>query len=536
MSPRASMSRGTRWAYVLRVALAGGLAVAVAVLVMEAADWTFWRVDLSAAGRNTVDPATVERLANLDQEVEVDTFFRPLAYPFTAVSSEALRTVREYLVGVESAQRDRVRLVHNDLSDLAAVRERQRELGVEGENLFVVRYRGRKAVVRVFGEAATVDWGNPPRDQAMYLAERGIPNVVNPRALDRRQRPAQLLDVPVEQAFAEAVARVSIEEPAVVVFSTGHGELPMDGTEVASLRALVRLLTLDGFECRPWDPVRDGGVPEDAELLVMAGPSRPLRPEHLAYVRSYVDGGGRLLAAVADDPELARQAGSLESLLASYGLVRAPGVVCEEITDASGQMYEGFPECSYLVVDGQGFNPVHPVTELMRRRNRRVIFSYSGSFDAGKAPEGGQVLELVSSTREAWRDLPHDDTGLHDFALQQSAGERKGRRALAALSQFRAAAGPVPMESPAQARVLALGTAAFLADSFHLENRDFLRAAINWMTERDQRVDVAPRSYEPGRIDVLRGGEMKLLSRILWLALPGLCVVVGGLVGWRRRR
>ena len=88
---RASMGRGTRAGYGLQVLAALALAVAAAVLATEVADWWYVRVDLSAGARNTVDPATLERLDHLADELEVHTFLRPLDSPYDAVSAQALR-------------------------------------------------------------------------------------------------------------------------------------------------------------------------------------------------------------------------------------------------------------------------------------------------------------------------------------------------------------------------------------------------------------------------------------------------------------
>ncbi|MEM7308160.1 MAG: Gldg family protein [Planctomycetota bacterium] len=537
MSERKSMTRGTRVSYGVQVLVAVVLATIVGLLVMEVADWSYVRVDLSERGRNSIDPATVERIGNLEDELVIETFFRPLARPYDAVSAEALRRVSEFLFLVATNERATVTLRHNDMTDAATVQERQRELGVQGENLFVVRYGERKAVVRVFGEAVVINWGNPTGDLVGYLTERGIANVVNPRTWRPNQfEPARLVSVRTEEVLAEAVARVSAAEAPRVYLSKGQGERDPAGTLVGSVRALAGELERDGFAVSTWDPTADGAVPADCELLAILGPTQPFRPDHLDYVRGYVDSGGRLVAAVGLEPPTGR--GTLVALLEDYGLRYVPGVVCQEVTNVLGQLVEGAPECAVLMVDAQGMSSSHPVTDALRRRDRRLLFSNSPSLERGASPQGGQLLDLVFSSRESWRDERDARTGGYNYALDQGRGERKGRYSLAALAQFRATASDVvgPPGEVREARVLAVASAAFFSDGYFQRNRDFLRGAFNWMVERDYRVDVAPRSFEGSAIDVARGSELATLTWLLWLVLPGLCIVVGGFVSWRRRR
>ena len=526
------MGRGTRAAYALQVGLALALAVAAAVLATEVAGWWYVRADLSAAGRNTVDPATLERLDHLEGELEVHTFLRPLERPYDALSAAALRRVVDFLFQVENARRGKVAIVHHDLYDLAAAQESQRELGVAGENVVVLRHGDRKTAFGVFGEAVAVDWGNPSLDGIQYLTERGIPNAVDPRTWKAGVfEPARITGSAVEGVFAAAVARVSAADRPLACFSTGHGEPPAEGTLPGSASALARELAADGFEVRAWDP-EQGGVPAGCAVLAVLGPRQPLAGPALERVRAYLDGGGRAVVTLGEEaPE------ALSELCAGYGLSIAPGIVCETVRSETGAELEGLPECAQLSIGARGMAEGHPVTDLMRRSGLRLALAYSASFDRGAVPGGGRILDLVRASPDAWRDLrdprpPHN--GRYDFALDPGGGERVGPATLVALVE-RPAAG-AGGSAPRELRLLAAGSTAFLLDQNFAKNRAFLRAAFNWMAERDERVDVAPRADDTTAIDVARGRELSILSYTLGLALPCASVLAGVLVGWRRRR
>jgi hypothetical protein len=525
-----SIDRTTRAWLGARVVLATLLALAAAVLATEVADWRYLRWDLSARGRNTIDAATLARVDNLAEDLAIDTFLRPLAGPYRAVSGEALARTVDLLALLENARRGKVAVVHHDMSVPAAALEAQQALGVEGENVLVVSYRGRRGVLRVFGDAAAVDWGNPTKEWASYLTERGIPNVVDPRTWNpdpRAFEPARLEGFYGEAALAAAIARVSIEDAPRVYVSTGHGEPPIDGTLEFAYGRLARELRRDGFRVDPWNGA-EGPPPADCDVLAVLGPRQPFAESELLAVLDYVARGGCLLVAPGSEAP-----GAVIGLLAPHGLELQEGLVCEEIRDERGVLYEGLPQCAVLKIDGRTMAADFPVTELMRRNGLRLEFLNSLSFRrATPAADGPKALvrDLVRSTPSAWRDLRDPVNGGYDFALDQTRGETKGAATLVALVEREAAQGT------RGGRVLAIGSALFLSDREFEFNRDFLRAAFNWMVEREERIDVAPRTADTTAIDVERGAQYGVLAWTLSIALPGACALVGAFVWWRRRR
>ncbi len=541
VSEAKTFGRGTRVLFGLQVAVAVLLSVAVALLAMEVSDWSYLRIDLSADGRNTVDEATVELIEKLDDDLVIETFFRELVWPYDRVSGDAITRMEDLLrlvattLDSRGAVRlgDRVEVVYHDMTEAATAEQRMRELGVRGENLMVVRMGGRKAVVHLFGGICAVDWGNPTLDQIQYLNERGIPNVVDPRTWrDGKFEPATLTLFRGEEALAEAIAKVSAGTAPRAYFSAGQGERDPGGTTTSAVSALREELQRDGFACRSWNPAEDGRVPEDCELLVIAAPRDAFRPEHLAYVSTYLAGGGRVVAALGIDyPE---GEGTLASFLAAHGIRPARGVVCETVTDQFGNQVEGAPQCAVLLVGAEGMAANHPITEPLRRRNRRVVLSNTPSFDVGASPQGGQLLGLLHSGPRSWRDRPRPGNGGYNHALDPS--EQPPRRfTLAAVAQFRADA-LLPDGQVRQARLLAVASGAALSNGYFAPNRDFVMNAFNWMVERDYRVNVTPRSASAARLDVTRGSELAILTWVLWLVLPALCMAIGGAVAWRRKR
>ncbi|GAB4472456.1 MAG: hypothetical protein Kow00124_10530 [Anaerolineae bacterium] len=103
-----------------------------------------------------------------------------------------------------------------------------------------------------------------------------------------------------ERDLTGALVQVLIGEVRKVYFTTGHGERDFEdfaSSGYATIRSqLVRL----NFEVEPHSLLREGAVPEDADLLIIAGPTSQFTQPEVDLIREYVNRGGSLM--VLSDP------------------------------------------------------------------------------------------------------------------------------------------------------------------------------------------------------------------------------------------
>jgi len=526
-----SSGRWTRLSLGLQSLLAAVLAVVAALFAVEVADWRYWRFDLSLERKNSIDPAVLDVIEKLPEPVVVDVFFRSLRSPYDGVAALAQARTLEYLRVVGEARRDRLEVVVHDERAFAATQERLNELGIEGSNKVVVSCGARKTVLELFGELNLIDWGNPSEQGVRYLYEQGIAGVVSPRSWDPRSfRAAAFQEFRGEEPFVAALLKVSSARAPRVYFTEKHGEPPLTGSAPEGLGRFAAALRVDGFEVATWDPLVEPEVPAEAEILCLAGASQPY-PERTreAIARWIQDGGQALVAPSQRELEQPLEQG-LASLLAKFGILLRPGIVCQPVRGLDGLPAEGLPECATLVVDDAGMTPGHPLTEPLRMRQRQVQFFESGAFEAGGVEaEVGVLLPLVSSGKESWRDLPPR----RDRRADPAAGEVRGKQTLVTVKQM--AARKLPDGSVRQGRILAIGSANFLANALFDTNRDFALNALNWLAERDYRLAVRPLPRGESHVDFEHPLARPLLTHGLGLLLPGVFLAIGLVVFLRRR-
>lgn len=533
MSERAGWGRASFGA---RSALAVVLALGAAVLAVDVSEWRYVRVDLSASGRNTLDPAVLDVIDKLPEPLVVDVFFLPLASPYDGVSREAQGRMLELLSVALQARRGQIEVREHRPGDFEESSERLRELGIEGENLIVFSCGERRAELSLFSEVAIVDWGNPSPDHVGYLTERGIPGVVNPRTYSfAPHRPARLSEFRGEEAFTAALLKVSSGRAPKVYFARGHGEPSLQGafetdTELSRLRSA---LERDGFAVAEWDPSQKPAVPEDCEVLALIGARQPYSPRTSQAVQDFVGGGGRALLA-PDKTELEQEiSGGIVDLLRGFGILTRPGVVCQPVVSETGDRIERLSQCALLLIDEGGMQASHELTEPLRRRGRRLQFRLSLSFEGSRQTESGLVLPLVTSPRDSWRDLP-DPNGRYDFLCDPRKGETRERAALVCVAELRAST-PSDGGAVRRGRVLGVASALFFENVDFAMNRDFWLNAFNWLTERDYRIAVSPLDRGESRLDLERGRARPILFYTLALGLPGLCAFLCAFL-WLRRR
>jgi hypothetical protein len=517
-----SATRAGLW---LRVALAGVLFAVLALLLTRLAERPSLRVrmDWTQAEENTLSPASMEVLARLPEQARIDVFLRPAEFPLEELVILAQERLRQLLLSVRDSSGGKVLLFAHDLTGSGAESARTRlfELGlreVDAGGLLVVSQDSRREVLRLRGDLADFDPGDPSGQQ-------GPPS------------PPRLVSFRAEEALVGALLKVGASDAPSVLFVRGHGELDLDNVELMGLSELKGALESDGYRVGNHEFASAPSIPEDCRVLALLGPEQPLAEAEWVAIKRFVESGGRLI--VAPGLETVAERFSVADLLEPWGLrVARSGFVARAPLGPGGAPQYGTNTAAQLWLERSSMG-THPITDPLRRAERRVIFNGARALEIGRGLPGGNVLALLRSPEGAWLDLPLEGGKTQDW--KPEAGERQGPFVLAAAILFppQAAAGPPRRSSPAErpeARVVVLSSAVSAINATFETNRDFLLNAFNWAASRDWRVKVEAREAPQRRLDLAQPDAVRRLW--LWIALaPVLSSLALGLaMAWRRRR
>jgi ABC-2 type transport system permease protein len=437
-------------------------------------------LDLSAAGRSTLAPATREALADLPGPAAI-TIVEPTLGSLQPIYDEVDRIAGEL---ADAAPGLTVRRV-DPASAPGGLTEIARAAGLVPGDLaaggaIVVELGGRRRVIDLLAFAAI---------------ERG------PGDAPTVERFA------VEQAIAGALAQLAASRPLTICATTGHGELAMTAQPAGQDWAAVgdRLrgegMTVEGIELA-------GGVPARCTAVVVAGPRSPLPAEDALAIQDFVRGGGGLIvapgAAVDGPAGVALPATGLEGVLAADGLGLPPAIAVDPalaVRELPGAL---------LVTRGYADHPI----------NRGFAGARATLWIQPRAVvTGGAARPLISTTPGSWgeRDLI--------AAPAKDADDLAGPVAVAAIGGSQ--------------RVIAIGSAAALSTaelSRGVSAADlWLVRAIRFVTGAPEPAQVASRAPDQVRL-VMTDRQRRIVIALSLVGLPLAWLVVGGAIVWWRRR
>src|SRR6185436_5230584 len=109
-----------------------------------------------------------------------------------------------------------------------------------------------------------------------------------------------------EQEFTNAVARLREGRTRKVYFTTGHAERDIDSTERVGYSSVVQELDHDNFVIGTLNFTEQSEVPDDATLVIVAGPRADFFSAEIAALKRYLDAGGAILFLVDPYQDLKR--------------------------------------------------------------------------------------------------------------------------------------------------------------------------------------------------------------------------------------
>lgn len=348
-----------------------------------------------------------------------------------------------------------------------------------------------------------------------------------------------------EQAITRALLELEGLGGSVVYFLEGHGE----GSPFDDYSELRSYLEGEGFTVKSLNLALEGRVPDDARVVVVAGPRGDLAPRERELLEAFVDRGGRL--ALWLDPLPGRALPEMGRLLERIGVELVPGVVVDPGRALFGDPLSPVPELRW-----------HDVTSPLIQANQGVVLPGA---QALRAREQSRATPLMVSTDRAWAESrptggrwqrdEQDVKGPLDLALaiqreepvapastgagQGGGGEPAQQAAPAGGEAAGQESGGGTTESEPAAAVpvaVVVGNSTFARNaSFAFQgNRDFAANVVTWLAGQAEMVTIRP-STRPVPTVLLTASQAAAVFYGTTIGMP-LCLVAAGLVVWWRRR
>ena len=355
---------------------------------------------------------------------------------------------------------------------------------------------------------------DPDADPAA-TREAGI--LINGELVIRYKGRSEQLKVLTERELDNALLRLARARERLVAFLSGDGERKPDGQANADFGQFGALLKAQGVRAIPLTLDAGMRIPENVDLLTIAGPRVQIAPAVAKELVDYVERGGNLLWLTepgAND--------GLEPLAKALSLRMLPGVA----VDGAGAAL-GIGDPSFVAIS------TYPQSPITRDFDLTTLFPQAAAL-AAVADVQWQTTPLLRTTDKSWTETgPIPKQGdTTTISYDASKGEIPGPLDLAfALSRL----SPSPVKR--EQRAVAIGDGDFLSNSFlgNGGNREFGQRVFDWLLQDDALIEIPDKGAPDRQLNLSQRG-LGFIGLGFLIGLPGLLLITGGAIWLRRRR
>jgi len=346
-----------------------------------------------------------------------------------------------------------------------------------------------------------------------------------------------------EAALTNAILKVTRNTKKVVYFIAGHGGPALTDSDRNGYSVAKQALEEQNYTVQELVLARQAQVPDDAAVVILAGPHQDLLDSETEALRTYLGRGGHLFVMI--DPETVP---GLVAFVNGYGLEVGNDVVIE--TNPLGRLVGG----DYLMPVVMTYER-HEITKDMG--NVMTMFPLVRSVQVAKAlPQGITAQGLAMTSAESWAET--DLKALHEGRTAFDAdSDRRGPITIAAVATMKtdtagtntsnaetsASASAESTDQPEKnksahaARLVAFGNAEFANNSlFPVQgNGNLFLNTVSWLAEEEDLIAIRPRKGGGSGPVILTAAQAPLIFWLPVVMLP-LAVLASGAVVFMRRK
>jgi ABC-type uncharacterized transport system involved in gliding motility auxiliary subunit len=343
-----------------------------------------------------------------------------------------------------------------------------------------------------------------PREDPARAKQAGVR--VNGELVIELSGRTENLDSLTEQEMTNLLLRLMRSSERLVTALDGHGEGKLDGSTNFDLGDLGNQLAAKGFRTGLVNLTIAQDVPDNASVLVIAGPRVDLLPGEVNRIKRFLEKGGNLLWLVDYD-----SLRGMDALAEYLGLDLIDGIV---IDPAAGRL--NLPG-AFALASGYGD---HPITQ---RSTLTTVFPYARQITAHE-DSAFRFTPLIEAAGGGWLET----NGLKNAEFNRDSDIRGPITVSAALER--------DVGNSTQ-RIVVIGTSKGLSNEFVglLGNMDLGVNIMNWLAGDDSLITIQPKSRSDLTLELSRGALAAIGFGFL-IFLPVGLLVAGGVIWWRRRK
>ncbi len=340
-----------------------------------------------------------------------------------------------------------------------------------------------------------------------------------------------------EEGITNALIKLSQEEVKKVYFITGHGERSIQDYSNGGYDKIRAAINAENFEAKEILLLREEEVPDDAAVLVSAGPTNDYEPHEMELIQRFVNEGGRVLFLM-DPSESGEEYSSISAFLEQYGLLIGNDLIIDPLSRVlSGDYF-------MPVINSYTYNPI------TRNFNVATFLSFAQSVQTDESAGENISPRIIANTGDAsWAEK--DLRGLMSGkSLKYDEGvDIKGPVPVMAYSRITLGrseeqddsagedtAEEADEEAQKETYVLVIGDSDFISNAMYMTqgNRDLFLNTVNFLANRGDFITIRPKQQESVFL-TLTAQQGRVAFFVSMILVPIFIIVVGLLFTIRRK-
>ncbi|MGC8603040.1 MAG: GldG family protein [Desulfomonilaceae bacterium] len=397
----------------------------------------------------------------------------------------------------------------------------------------------------------TYNFYDPDRDRAVALQNKidSYPTLVL-KAGDR----IETLNSIDEESVTNALARLLRSDVKKVYFLKGHGELDPSDSGVQGFSVAREHIEKQNYKTGDLILLETPAVPEDATIVIVAGPKTDPMENEFKAIQDFINGGGSLLVML--NPF---QTPKLCQFMTNYGFQMTDDIVVDRMSQALGGDYlmpvittyahfpitknftlaSFFPQTRSVKTSSPNPSGIQAV-ELAKTSpvswtiNEQQLKSGVADFDAKTGQKGPVAVMSVSTiTPNTKKPEQHVDPKSEASKDNNTNKEVKDSTVNSDSQRSAQSEGEKPLK---KGRVVVSGSSLFAANRFFKlqGNADLFLNTISWLAEDENLIAIRPKSEKAQPI-VLTSNQ-SLLSFLVPVVIMPLIWIVAGIAVFVYRR
>ncbi|KRE73539.1 GldG family protein [Paenibacillus sp. Soil750] len=313
-----------------------------------------------------------------------------------------------------------------------------------------------------------------------------------------------------EEKFTQAIQSLTSTEKHTVYLLSGHQEYP-----ASAMSIFKSSLAAANYDVKDLNLYVEGKIPDDAQMLMLLGPTNDLNDKEAELIQTYLKGKGKIYIALGFNKDMTTKWKNIDAIMKTYGVQDQHAIAIETKQTSLYDPLTIIPEYGS-----------HDITNKLSSNNLITMLSLAVSLNADEsAPDYTKSL-LLTTTDKAYGET--DINLLAQNKTKQDATDVKGPLNL----------GYAISDKDNKPKAVILGGSTFVLDEDiqNQGNKDFALNSIGWLQEQKDQITIRPRQGDAYQQAMITPSQANTIFLITIVFLPLLFLVIGGLIWWRRRR